>query len=202
MEESAKRESGVGPVEGVQVIQVYTANTKSKDAYRDDILCFSSYRKFESPIMNAKIYKVLPHLFMDVEYSVWIDANVKLAVPPERLLEIMESDVMVFAHWDRDCIYEEADACIANNQGEPLRIRNQMRDYRKRGVGRHSGLAACGVIVRKHTEEVATMNEKWWSHICRYSVRDQLSFPVSYENIHYVNEDPRGKFFTISPHLR
>ena len=183
-------------------IEVYTANTGQKDRPRTDRTCFQNYNRFVAPVLNAKIYKVLPHLFFNVDYSIWVDANIDLLVPPGELIAMMKSDVMVFHHWERDCLFQEAAACSECKQDDPATIADQVAEYHRRGIKRNSGLAACGLIVRKHTPEVNQMNAAWWSEICRFSTRDQISFPVAFPTAQLVKQDPRGKVFKINDHLR
>ena len=56
-------------------------------------------------------------------------------------------------------------------------------------------LAACGIVVRKNTETVNRLNEKWWAEICRGSSRDQLSFPYTLGTISkYIKTEWRKPF--------
>lgn len=165
-------------------IQVYSAITGERDEPRDDVLTFGSFDKFKKPVMNAKIYKVLPHLFLDTDYSIWIDGSVTLKVEPEVLIALLEEkEIGVFTHPDRTNILEEADVCINWELGDPEIINKQLDRYRKRQFDLdNSGLGACYIVVRKHTPEINTLNEKWWAEICRGSVRDQISFPYVYKD--------------------
>ena len=183
-------------------VKVYTANIGEKDIPRDDIECFSSYSHFKNPARNAKIYKVLPHLYMETDYSIWIDASIKLLISPEEIIDMMESDVMVFKHPTRDCIYDEAIECIKCELDHISTISNQACEYRKKGHKKNSGLAMCGFIARKHTEEVARMNERWWAEICRHSVRDQISFPIAFPTAQKLDSSLIEKVIKINDHLR
>lgn len=183
------------------MIKVYTANIGEKDTPRSDIECFSGYSEFKNPNRNAKIYKVLPHLFMDVEYSIWIDANIDLLISPEEVIGMMTSDTMVFIHGMRDCLYNEAIACIECGQDDPSVIKSQTGRYRRSGVKEHLGLAMCGVIARRHTKEVERLNEKWWAEICRGSTRDQISFPVVFPSSCIKDINPCEGIIRINDHL-
>lgn len=183
-------------------IEVYTANVGEKDLPRSDVRCFTSYNRFRDPRLNAKIYKVLPHLFIDAEFSIWVDANIELMVTPESLVSRMTADVMVYRHWDRDCLYEEASVCAINKQDDTAILQEQSREYNRRGITHNGGLAACGVIVRRHCDSVAASNQKWWAEICRYSVRDQVSFLVAFPDAQAWPHDPRGTEIKIHDHIR
>ena len=51
-----------------------------------------------------------------------------------------------------------------------------IRKLKSKGYKKNQGLAMTGIIIRKHTERIKRLNEKWWAEVCRGSKRDQLSF--------------------------
>ena len=162
-----------------QRIVIYTAITGGKDPKRDDILCFSEYNQFTRPVMNAKIYKILPHQFIDADISVWIDGNIKLLIPLEEFVDefLGDFDMGVWEHFDRDCVYEEGEAAKGLGGDYTIGIDEQLRHYRRQGFQEHWGLAECNVLVRRHTPLMEEFNNAWWAEICRWSCRDQISFP-------------------------
>jgi hypothetical protein len=185
---------------------VYTAITGGKDAPRDDIWCFDEYERFKDPVMNAKIYKVLPHLFFEAKYSIWIDGNIKLLVKPEQLVEMMGDmfDIAVFTHPERDCIYEEGLFCKSKGKGDPEDIDKQLARYRVEEYPERAGLGACYIIVRRHIPQMNRLCEKWWAEICAGSSRDQLSFPYIFQNkVQYLEKLPfNNHLFTRGGHAK
>jgi len=186
---------------------IYTAIFGEKDKLRDDVLRFDDSLKYkDNPRLAAKIYKVLPHLFMDTEWSVWIDGNIKLHVSEDRLIDMTKPyDVGVFRHWERDCIYDEGEFCVKIGKDSRDVIAKQLSDYRQIGYPEKNGLAQCSILVRKHTDEVKRLNEKWWSHISRYSIRDQISFPVVYDgNFKYLPKVHirKNKYWSRPKHVK
>lgn len=185
------------------MITVYSAICGDRDKPRDDIKCFAAYDRFRDPRLNAKIYKVLSHQFVDSEYSIWLDGNMKLLVPPEELVDMMgDSDCAVFRHPERNNIYDEAAVIIERHKDGAIIVAEQMETYRRAGFS-EMNLGMCGLIVRRHTRRVAECNERWWSEICRYSVRDQLSFPIVFGGVvKYFNAIPLtgGRFFSRGRH--
>lgn len=137
-----------------------------------------AYRRFRSDRRNSRAPKILSHQFCDTEYSIWIDGNIALRIDPLVLVtrELAQSDLAVFTHPDRSCIYDEAEVCIALGLDDPDVIRRQMNTYAGDGYGKGLGLAEANVIIRRHTENVIEFNNAWWSEYCAHSVRDQLSF--------------------------
>ena len=169
---------------------VYTAIAGGKDSQRDDVICLKGYSHFKNPARNAKIYKVLSHLFINEPWSVWIDGNITLKVEPEELLvKLGDAEIGVFTHPERQCLYDEAVVCKKWAKDDSKTIDEQIGRYMLANFPHKYGLAACGVIVRRHTDKIKRLNEQWWSEICRGSVRDQISFPYVYrENIKFFEK--------------
>lgn len=161
---------------------IYTANTWGKDKPAEGIKCFSRYNHFKDSRRNAKIYKVLSHLYIKDEYSIWIDANIELKVSEQELIDLLgEEEIAAFPHPYFDCLFDEANACMAWKKDDPEIIKKQIERYKN--FPKHAGLWACGVLIRKHTERIKRLNEQWWAEICRGSVRDQISFPYVFKDI-------------------
>ena len=186
-------------------IIVYTANIGSYDHDRNDILCFKEYNKFFHPRLNAKIYKVLYHQFVQSEWSIWIDSNVFLKKPPEYLIELAEnSDICVFKHPKRNCIYKEAQVCRKIKLDYQNIIDNQIQKYIKNNYPKDNGLAECSIIIRRNTKEIRHLCNNWWSEICAGSWRDQISFPVVFQNanIKFLDSNLKQDIFEQKKHLK
>lgn len=140
-----------------------------------------AYENFASPRRNSRIHKILIHQYIDSEYSIWMDANVKLLVPAQQVIDewLADHDIAIFKHRVRNCVYEEAEICAALNLDSPEVIGDQVEQYRRQGYPEGLGLAEACVIVRRHTAAVEQFNNAWWSEYCRYSVRDQISLMVA-----------------------
>ncbi len=181
-------------------IKVYTAITDNKDEQRNDVLCFIEGKG----IMGAKIYKVLPHVFLDTEWSIWIDGNITLKISPEELVAMVKGDIGVFPHPWRKTLFEEGNYCIENKIGETDIIRKQLQRYAnaKETMGE---LAMCGILVRKHTPEMKQLCEGWWEEIKRGSVRDQISFPYIFKKPYFFpfqGDIRNNKFFSRKTHKK
>ncbi len=170
-------------------IVVYTAIKGNIDPIRDDIICFNKYNKFKSDVMNAKIYKILPHLFMDCEYSIWVDGNIFLNKQSEEFVKMLNGkEIAVIKHPTNKCIYQEAEIVINSKLDDSEIVTNQISRYKDNGYKSMQGMGMCGLIIRKHTDKIARLNEKWWSEICFGSKRDQISFPYVFSNeVEYID---------------
>ena len=137
------------------------------------------YDKFTSARRNSRVYKMLPHQFVDTEYSIWIDGNIRLLKTPDELVEtyLKDHDIAMFPHPGRSCLYDEAMVCAKAHLDDPEVIIEQVKKYEDDGFAKQKGLFECSLIIRRHTPEIETLNNAWWSEYCRHSVRDQISFP-------------------------
>lgn len=131
------------------------------------------------PVRAAKPFKVLLHrVFPDARYSLWMDGNFALNCDLDAMVAtyLADADLALHRHPERDCAYEEARVCIAQRKDDVAVMERQMAGYAAEGFPAHAGLAACGVILRRHTEATRLLFERWWEEITRGSRRDQLSF--------------------------
>jgi len=194
-------------------IITYTAITNNKDNNRPELdFCFQSYDKFKDPRLNAKIYKILPHLFIPGhEWSIWVDGNVFLNVNPIKLineLKIHNKDIGVFKHTERDCLYEEARVCTKWNLDNEHFINRQVSRYSDCSFPEHNGLYMCFLIIRRNTEYIRRKCEQWWCEITAGSVRDQISFPFVFNDLNHIHVFEDGviagncKWYTRTPHSK
>jgi hypothetical protein len=133
---------------------------------------------FVDPTRNAREVKILSHLFINDEWSLWTDGTIELKKSPGEILEKYKDrgDIITFKHRFRNCTYDEGTAVLAGHRDRNVAIVNeQMEYYHKEGYPEQNGQFETGVLLRHHTPEVKRFNEFWWSQICRFSKRDQLS---------------------------
>lgn len=136
------------------------------------------------PCRSSRIPKILPHLMLpsDAEYSIYHDGNFVFKQDPHRVIEELlgRHDWAAHKHPARNCVYDEANIILRDC---PLvdkdAVRAQVADYRAMNFPEKFGLWANGFIARRHTPEVAKLNERWWELFSKGSERDQLSFPVA-----------------------
>jgi hypothetical protein len=141
-------------------------------AFTDDMV-FSARR-------NAKIYKVAPELFIpDYDYYFWVDATHEVVVHPEEIIReyVKDASIACFKHTTRDCAYAEGQEILRLNYDHPNNVINQLNWYYGQGFPQNNGLWEMSTFIRKNCPETHTLNLMWWEQICRYSSRDQISFP-------------------------
>ena len=134
----------------------------------------------EGPRMTARYFKIMAHeAFPDVKYSIWVDANVRLLLSPSIAIRrwLSTKDLAVFAYPEHECLYQEVADCISSGRGNKRRLLAQVAAYQRAGMPRKWGLASTRCVIRRHTSEVAALNEAWWDEVKTHSVRDQVSLP-------------------------
>lgn len=180
-------DGGLEPVEGWQYRTIYSG---------------------KDPHWASRDVKILAHRHIDTEFSIYIDGNIELLVDPREVVQGFLLDTgasyAAFAHPERGCIYDEAEACVRLRKGSASHIAAQMEEYRARGFPPDFGLSACWVLVRRHTEAVQAFDETWWGEMERHkSRRDQLSFDVvRWQTGLHVERLPGNLFAGTSPHFK
>jgi hypothetical protein len=141
-----------------------------------------SYNSVDERVRLARRYKMLPHLyFPDADIWIWADASFTWTQDPANTISYLGSnDIATFKYPDiygfRDCIYQEAKACIKRGKDDTQTIIDQMEKYKRRGYKKHQGLVETTLLVRRNTRQVRDFNNLWWHEIQNGSRRDQLSF--------------------------
>ena len=179
-------------------VAVYTSITAAKDSLKEprdrsgaDLVIFSDQTRvepgwdvrpacdlFANPRRNARAHKLLAHQYLpDYDYSLWIDGSIRLLVAVRDLIDnyLGQADISIFRHSVRACVYDEAVVCTACGLDDLGVISAQVAKYEREGHPPRSGLNESGVILRRHNARVESFNNAWWSELCRYSCRDQLS---------------------------
>ena len=131
------------------------------------------------PVRRARYVKIHPHeCCPDHEWSIWIDANMRLQCLPGELVPARgEWDMSAWRHPIRDCVYAEARECIAGKRDDAAVIEAQMLRYRLAGYPEHAGLVESNVLLRRHHAPVLTrFAQTWWRELAGGSRRDQLGF--------------------------
>lgn len=134
----------------------------------------------------SRYVKLLPHkVFKDYEYSLWIDANIKIinnefySVIHKRILE--GGIIYQMPHPFHDCVYDEVRMAYMVRRLSLSEARIQFCHLKQEGMPKHYGLYENGVMLRKHNDKaVVEVSQKWWKEYMRYSKRDQLSLVYVY----------------------
>src|ERR1035437_7760368 len=181
---------------------IYTAISKNYDTLKEpavitpgwEYICFSNDKNLTSKIWTI-IYrdfndtKDMREIKIKVPFTkfktvIWIDGSICINCDLDVFMtQYHKKDFTLLKHNLRDCIYEEAEACINRRKDDEKVIREQMQKYKNSGYPRRRGLVATGVIIRNNTDEVRNFCNEWFEEVKNHSKQDQLSFNyVAYHN--------------------
>ena len=121
-----------------------------------------------------------PHLFLPgYDYYIWLDSTHVLESDPDELIEnyLKGSDIAVFKHPERDCVYEEGELVKKIKFDYPNLIEDQLDFYREIEYPEHNGLYELPVRIQRNNGRTQQLGLMWWEQICMFSSRDQISFP-------------------------
>ena len=181
---------------------VYTCITGDYDTlknlnYRDnnfDYICFTNNREITSDFWDviyisenldnltlARKIKILGHERLEkYDLTIWLDGAIQLRKPLSTFLDeccdLNEYDMIGFKHSDRDCIYDEMDACVYFYKETIENVSRLTKLLEKEKYPKHNGLIESTVLVRKNKADVKKLMKLWFEMVSKYSRRDQLSF--------------------------
>ncbi|GFI50404.1 hypothetical protein IMSAGC020_01610 [Lachnospiraceae bacterium] len=187
-------------------ICVYTCITGEYDelqpVYQEDgvdYICFTNNKKLRSSqwrimyiedndqlgnVLLARKVKILGHPILDKQYdiSIWVDGTVQVRSAVKEFIELYcEMDrynIACFKHSVRDCVYDEAVACIIGRKENKEKIVPLIEKLNKEKFPEHYGLIESGVLIRRHNNSLVRYTMKMWLEmLIQYVTRDQLSLP-------------------------
>lgn len=120
-------------------------------------------------------------LFPNFDYAIYLDGNVR----PVSDISVFVNNInaksgMAFhKHRERECIYDEAKACLVMGKGNKKFIKKQINYYKKSGFPKKYGMVECNVFAVDLRNSIAKkiLNEWWYEIVSSKSRRDQLSLP-------------------------
>jgi len=169
--------------------------------------------KIESPktqrqcILKAREIKILFYKFLpNYRRVVWYDANIIPIKDFNVLLQKQKNSFMTMKHPLRNCVYEEASACISRKKDDIKVINNQIEKYKKEEYPENNGMISSGILIRHNTKEVNKLCLDWFKELRLNSIRDQLSFNYVLSknniNIELFPYDLLNDYFTFNKHAK
>lgn len=157
-----------------------------------------------------RYYKMHPFQFEgDFDYAIYIDGSIQVVSELGSLCQLAreaKTGIAMHRHSRRDCVYEEARACIIHGNGNGSKIKKRVSKYKAEGLPQGFGLFECGIIVVDLKNKNASyLFSEWWKEF-QYSQceRDQLSFPYILWKNGYKTEDVGnlGCNLMVNPKIR
>lgn len=133
--------------------------------------------------LSSKVPKMMPFLFTNNEYAVWLDAAFEIVGPGFHdfcIDSVKDYDFVVWDHPDRHMrpdAYAEANYSqnMAKYNGQDLH--GQTSHYLSEGFPAGSGLWACGTIVWRNCDASREFGSAWFGENVTWTIQDQVSFP-------------------------
>jgi hypothetical protein len=142
---------------------------------------FTIYKDFKDR-RNAKVCKILPFCFLpQYDYFVYIDSGHVLIKDPEEIIQnyLKDTDIAVFKHPERNCVYKEGEEIKKIEYDLKELVDQQLNFYKEVNYPEGNGLYELPARIQRNTKDMQTMSLTWWELICKFSSRDQLSFPYA-----------------------
>lgn len=165
--------------------------------------------KIGSASLNRR-YKILPHRYLSqYRYSLYVDGNIRVVGNPRKLVNkyLVRHCIAIPPHQDRNCVYEEAKACIARGVVHAPDVEAQIAEYAEDGFPKNMGLWENGILLREHhNSAIIQLMEDLWDAYTKKSKRDQIALSyLRWKNgvqIVDIAEGPRvsSKYFRIGLH--
>lgn len=128
------------------------------------------------PVKTARYYKIMFHKHIESEFSLWIDGTFVITTNLNRWWRKFEAPFTVVNHPYDNCIYKDAESCLALGRGNKRMIERQTAFYKAMGIRKNSGLIASGVLMRQNTIPVREFCQTWWRQVQNWSERDQIAY--------------------------
>ena len=133
-------------------------------------------------IRLARKHKILGNnITSKYDITIWIDgaSYIKKSIKNfiREYCDLNKYDLIGFKHPSRNCIYEEAKACVYYGKEDKEIIKKQMKFLKKEKYPENNGLIESTILIRNTKKNILdkTMN-KWYDMVLNFSYRDQLSF--------------------------
>ena len=135
--------------------------------------------EFKDKRREARKFKILSHKYLkDFKYSIWLDGSYEILDDLNKFVKkwLGKNCIAVKKHPVRNCLYDEARICLKQKLDSRKLIVKQINKYFREGYPKNNGLVESSILIRKHTEDVKSFNERWWREVKKFSRRDQISF--------------------------
>ena len=188
-----------------------------------DYICFTDNPNLKSDVWEirlidnlkldntrkARLIKILPHKYLnEYDYSIWVDGAIKITNDIFKYINKYSTGkpLLGIIHPYRNCIYDEANACINSQKDDKKTIKKQITKYKQEDYPKNNGLIESGVLFRKHNDsQLIHVMEDWFYEVLNYSKRDQLSLNyILWKNNFSIDYAPifmwRSQYFEHSFH--
>lgn len=191
------------------------------DAVNEDtagwqVIAIPEHEYYDDCVISNRYCKMFPWKVLPKhDWSIYIDANIRLLRDPSPIIADIESagyHMAIPAHPDRSNIWEEVEACIRLKKFKPedeLRVQDQLDRYKRAGLTLVSGLTENNIIIRSGSRGVLEpVMQLWWDEFLSGVKRDQVSLPyvlfktkTEISRLTFSSRD-NNPYFRIVPHRK
>ena len=142
-----------------------------------------------NPVLQAKRVKWLSHEYLsEYDVVVWMDGYIApnpmfSEVLKQWVLEMQEKNINVLhrPHEDRNCIYEECEAVVANKRDTRENVAKVLTQLKELRFPKNWGLFDTNILFKFHKDQaVQEISEAVFKQMQETSYRDQLAVPLVY----------------------
>lgn len=117
-----------------------------------------------------------------ISQTLWHDASFEVIKPSAEIFKQALGLKLAYSpHRMRNCVYKEIEECKKLKLADPQMLDKQGEEYRRMNWPKEHGLYETGLLLRIPTDEVYHFEQQWWEELERFTLRDQISFPVVLE---------------------
>ena len=145
-----------------------------------------------SAVKQQRVIKICPHRYLPKKYniSLWIDGNVQIIGDLMQFIKQYDLSKNCFytrIHPCRNCIYDEAKACLRLKKDLSGKVQKQIEKYKAENYPAHIGMVETCFLLRKHNEHKCQLIDNYWAaELLQNSHRDQLSFNYVCWKYHFL----------------
>jgi len=160
-----------------------------------------------SPRRASRLPKLLPHRYLpEHDISVYMDASLTIVEADIRSLvadALQQEDIAAYPHFERACVYDEIDECIAKGKVDAIAAQSLADRLRAEGFPAKRGLLENAFLIRRNTAQMRALNDAWHEEFRDGPGRDQfhLMYLLWKRNISWRALENAVQF-RKSPHLR
>lgn len=160
-------------------LRFYAFTDRSDAGVHPWVVCQAKHAIGTDPRRAARYIKTNPRLDLvhGAQYSLWLDGSHRLTCNPWDMVDrhLNAADVAIARHGERNCVYQELNACTRLRKDDPAVMYRQVEGYRESGYPAHHGLHETGAVLRRLTPASNAFSAAWSREIEMGSCRDQLS---------------------------
>ena len=134
-----------------------------------------------SNVKKQRCIKLMAHKYLsEYDLSIYIDGNITILGDINAFVEKNCTEdkgyFFIGKHPERDCIYDEALACVMWKKDTLENVSLNINSYASENFPKHYGLGQSCILIRYHNNQnCIKLDEFWWNEVLNKSHRDQLS---------------------------